>query len=196
MATNPITSPLPADLPENWSYGQTVAPNGTDAGLSQQHGYNYLMEQVNAAQEGVNTLNTNAGELQGQIDDIVDGTTAVGNADKLDGKQAADFAPAGYGLGSSPVYVSDWNEATKNGWYSSASVSAANQPRDGYFTGITCYTNDSYIVQRVTVYNSTNVPYVWYERRCVSGQWSEWRQDMPVAVQSSAPVRTDVLWAW
>ena len=56
MAVNPITTPLPADLPTNWTYGQTVAPAGSDAGLTEQHGYNYLMEQVNAAQEGVNTL--------------------------------------------------------------------------------------------------------------------------------------------
>ena len=56
MAENPITPPLPADLPENWQYGQIVAPAGADVGLSEQHGYNYLMAQVNAAQQGVNTL--------------------------------------------------------------------------------------------------------------------------------------------
>lgn len=52
-AINPITVPLPADLPENWTEGQTVAPAGTDAGLTEQHGYNYLMEQVNAAQQAL-----------------------------------------------------------------------------------------------------------------------------------------------
>lgn len=52
-AINPITVPLPADLPENWTEGQTVAPSGTDAGLTEQHGYNYLMAQVNAAQEAL-----------------------------------------------------------------------------------------------------------------------------------------------
>lgn len=56
MAVNPIQTPLPADLPEDWTYGQTVAPTGAEVGLSEQHGYNYLMEQVNAAQEGVNTI--------------------------------------------------------------------------------------------------------------------------------------------
>lgn len=56
MADNPITTPLPADLPEQWTYGQTVGPNGTDVGLTEQHGYNYLMRQVNATQEGVNAL--------------------------------------------------------------------------------------------------------------------------------------------
>lgn len=52
-AINPITVPLPADLPENWTEGQTVAPDGTDEGLTEQHGYNYLMAQVNAAQEAL-----------------------------------------------------------------------------------------------------------------------------------------------
>lgn len=56
MADNPITTPLPADLPEQWTYDQTVGPNGTDVGLTEQHGYNYLMRQVNATQEGVNAL--------------------------------------------------------------------------------------------------------------------------------------------
>ena len=50
MAENPIKTPLPADLPEDWTGGQTVAPTGAEVGLSEQHGYNYLMEQVNAAQ--------------------------------------------------------------------------------------------------------------------------------------------------
>lgn len=56
MAVNPIQTPLPADLPEDWTYGQTVAPTGAEVGLSEQHGYNYLMEQVNATQEAVNTI--------------------------------------------------------------------------------------------------------------------------------------------
>ena len=46
--------PLPADLPTDWQTGQTVAPTGEEAGLSAKHGYNYLMEQVNAAQRAVN----------------------------------------------------------------------------------------------------------------------------------------------
>ena len=53
MADNPITIPLPADLPEDWAENQIVAPEGQSAGLSQQHGYNYLMEQVNNAQEDI-----------------------------------------------------------------------------------------------------------------------------------------------
>ena len=51
---------LPADLPTNWTGGQIVAPNGADAGLPEQYGYNYLMKAVNAAQQAINPLG-NAG---------------------------------------------------------------------------------------------------------------------------------------
>lgn len=49
--------PLPADLPENWTSEQTVAPTGEEVGLSNQHGYNYLMKQVNNAQKAATALN-------------------------------------------------------------------------------------------------------------------------------------------
>ena len=48
-----ITVPLPADLPTDWEANDIVAPNGADVGLSEQHGYNYLMEQVNNAQTAI-----------------------------------------------------------------------------------------------------------------------------------------------
>lgn len=56
MADTPLLAPLPADLPEDWNAGQIVSPAGTDVGLTKQHGYNYLMEQVNAAQRGLNIV--------------------------------------------------------------------------------------------------------------------------------------------
>lgn len=48
--------PLPADLPENWTSGQIIAPTGAEAGLDNQHGYNYLMRQVNNAQRALKVL--------------------------------------------------------------------------------------------------------------------------------------------
>lgn len=56
MPNNPITVPLPQDLPTNWTYGQTIGAAGTDVGLTQQHGYNYLMQQVNAAQQAAQEI--------------------------------------------------------------------------------------------------------------------------------------------
>lgn len=66
MADRPLSNPLPADLPEDWTSGQIVAPSGADVGLSQQHGYNYLMEQVNAAQRAANAINESFDNISGK----------------------------------------------------------------------------------------------------------------------------------
>ena len=77
---------LPADLPENWTSGQIISPNGTEVGLDAKHGYNYLMKQVNAAQTGVNTLNDNMtgvaqeSTLQGVKTDVETLNTKVGSS--------------------------------------------------------------------------------------------------------------------
>ena len=52
---NIVNPNLPADLPTDWTTSQYVSPNGSEVSLSQQHGYNYLMEQVNAAQTALST---------------------------------------------------------------------------------------------------------------------------------------------
>lgn len=56
MAENPITVNLPADLPEDWAENEIVAPEGQSVGMTQQHGYNYLMEQVNNAQTAASQI--------------------------------------------------------------------------------------------------------------------------------------------
>lgn len=66
MADNPITVELPQDLPTNWTYGQTVGPNGADVGLTEQHGYNYLGKQVNAAQQAAKELGNAFPDLASQ----------------------------------------------------------------------------------------------------------------------------------
>lgn len=57
MADRPITQTLPADLPETWTDSQYVSPSGLEVGLTPQHGYNYLMRQVNETQRAVSTIN-------------------------------------------------------------------------------------------------------------------------------------------
>lgn len=57
MATKPLNANPVADLPENWTNGQTVAATGASVGLSTQHGYNYLMGKVNEALTDIGTIN-------------------------------------------------------------------------------------------------------------------------------------------
>ena len=57
MAQKPIATPLPKDLPENWTNGQVISVSGVDVGLTEKHGYNYLMKKVNQSQDGVNKVN-------------------------------------------------------------------------------------------------------------------------------------------
>lgn len=82
---------LPADLPTNWTQGQIISPNGTEVGLTEQYGYNYLNEQVNNTQtevnslstaqtntqQQVNTLNTQVGNIQGQVNTQGQSITAL-----------------------------------------------------------------------------------------------------------------------
>lgn len=65
MATKPIPTPLAADLPENWTVGQTIAPTGEEVGLSEQHGYNYLMAKVNEAITAINEINNGFEDIPG-----------------------------------------------------------------------------------------------------------------------------------
>lgn len=51
-----------ADLPEDWGYGQIVAPEGESVGLTPQHGYNYLMKKVNAAVRLINQIYEDMGQ--------------------------------------------------------------------------------------------------------------------------------------
>lgn len=53
---NFVTVGLPHDLPENWNENQYVSPGGTEVGLTSKHGYNYLMKQVNNAQQAAAEL--------------------------------------------------------------------------------------------------------------------------------------------
>lgn len=51
-----IKTPLSKDLPENWDDTKYVSPNGTEVGLTEKHGYNYLMKQVNNSHKGLEEL--------------------------------------------------------------------------------------------------------------------------------------------
>lgn len=55
-----VSVTLPQDLPTNWTDEQFVSPGGIETGLTPQHGYNYLMEQVNITQKAVQQLDEGA----------------------------------------------------------------------------------------------------------------------------------------
>nr|DAO99588.1 MAG TPA: hypothetical protein [Caudoviricetes sp.] len=84
--------PLPADLPENWTSGQIIAPTGAEAGLDNQHGYNYLMKQVNNAQKAATALNEgklylSGGTMTGPLI-LPGGLTALGYANNAGNRNA------------------------------------------------------------------------------------------------------------
>lgn len=126
MSTNrPLPSPLPADLPEDWQDGQIVAPQGPDVGLTEQHGYNYLMQQVNDAQRAANQLGADKQDkLTGTQGQVV-GFDAQGNA-------VPQAAPSGG--------VTSFNGRTgavkpQSGDYSVSQVTGAAPTASPVFTG-------------------------------------------------------------
>lgn len=81
---------LPADLPENWTQGQTISPNGTEVGLTEKHGYNYLMKQVNDTQTEVNNINT-------ALTDVAQQATVNEIKNKIGEESDADTQPTLFG---------------------------------------------------------------------------------------------------
>lgn len=81
---------LPADLPENWTRGQFVSPNGTETGLTEKHGYNYLMKQVNNTQTEVNNINT-------ALTDVAQQETVDEIKNKIGTESDADTQPTLFG---------------------------------------------------------------------------------------------------
>lgn len=81
---------LPADLPENWTQGQIVSPNGTETGLTEQHGYNYLMKQVNNTQTEVNNIND-------ALPDVAQQVTVEEINNKIGEESDADTQPTLFG---------------------------------------------------------------------------------------------------
>lgn len=81
---------LPADLPENWTRGQIVSPNGIETGLTEKHGYNNLMKQVNNTQTEVNNINT-------ALTDVAQQTTVNEINNKIGTESDADTQPTLFG---------------------------------------------------------------------------------------------------
>lgn len=154
MAENPITVNLPADLPEDWAENQIVAPEGQSAGLTRQHGYNYLMEQVNNAQTAANEI----------------------------GAAFAGLAPGGFGLGAPARIASSANDCKLSGWYMTA-FNVPNAPDgDGGYWLIRVDGRDDTVLYQTAYANQQNsgVPNsVICRRYYVNSEWSPWEYITP-----------------
>ena len=156
-----ITQPnLPADLPEDWNNSQYVSADGLVAGLTTKHGYNYLMEQVNAAQTAVNTLAEQAqtdltsvekqvGTLEQSVGGLEKGGfnataqrtgTTVTITGPEDAVTVTFLAPADWTEGDSYTYngqtitLTDLNgNPVKNGWKQGAPVTLSISGSTAYF---------------------------------------------------------------
>lgn len=156
-----ITQPnLPADLPEDWNNSQYVSADGLVAGLTTKHGYNYLMEQVNAAQTAVNTLAEQAqtdltsvekqvGTLEQSVGGLEKGGfnataqrtgTTVTITGPEDAVTVTFLAPADWTEGDSYTYngqtitLTDLNgKPVKNGWKQGAPVTLSISGSTAYF---------------------------------------------------------------
>mgnify|MGYP007055259675 CR=1 FL=1 len=114
--------PLPADLPENWTSGQIIAPTGAEAGLDDRHGYNYLMRQVNNAQKALKALAAQREEDLAKIkfwaspDPTSPAELFGGTWERIEGRfimGASDTYPAG-STGGSATHTQTENEIAKH----------------------------------------------------------------------------------
>ena len=145
---NIVNPNLPADLPTDWTTSQYVSPNGSEVSLSQQHGYNYLMEQVNAAQTAVNTLAEQAQEAVSGLESGALTATAArsGTTVAITGPEDAVtvtfLAPADWTEGDSytyngtPITVTDLNgNPVTDGWKQGAVLTFQISGGVAYFVG-------------------------------------------------------------
>lgn len=145
---NIVNPNLPADLPTDWTTSQYVSPNGSEVSLSQQHGYNYLMEQVNAAQTAVNTLAEQAQEAVSGLESGALTATAIrsGTTVAITGPEDAVtvtfLAPADWTEGDSytyngtPITVTDLNgNPITDGWKQGAVLTFQLSGGVAYFAG-------------------------------------------------------------
>lgn len=95
MATRPIPTPLAANLPEDWTVGQTIAPTGQEVGLAEQYGYNYLMAKVNEAIEAINLLNNGFADIPGGFIEMTESLPVLDRTENtLYGLVLVDFGAA------------------------------------------------------------------------------------------------------
>lgn len=177
--------PLPADLPENWTSGQIIAPTGAEAGLGNQYGYNYLMMQVNNAQRALKALAAQREEDLARIkfwssDDPTSPASFIGGTwERIEGKfimGASDTYPAGSTGGNLQMMLSPenipavefsipTNDTQKNDikvdkWGFMVSVSQETTDGGRFHTGLYGRTNNGN--SPVDILNPYYSMYIWH----------------------------------
>jgi hypothetical protein len=125
-----------------------------------------------------------------------DGAVNAGNADTVDGKHAVDFAPAGFGLGTSAAEISNIDLNTllgklQSGWYKGCNMPNAPDTGWWYLTHI-AYSDVNWCTQYVTAFGSGNTyaAGMTFIRAYHSNAWTTWRQvvttdQMPASLPAS-----------
>ena len=72
-----IVFPLVPDLPEDWVIDSTITPNGTEVGLTERYGYNYLMKMVNKSLKAVNQVDARITTSIANLEAIPKGIVAM-----------------------------------------------------------------------------------------------------------------------
>lgn len=110
----------------------------------------------------------------------------VDNADKLDGKHASDFAPAGFGLGGNGKRLAtstDLNTIIANGWYDVQNP--VNGPYStGWFNFIVMCSGDANYLTQLGFGMTVNIGHTYIRTRN-AGNWSAWTELYSTSVKPS-----------
>lgn len=122
-------------------------------------------------------ISPNCFAYKGQNIAVNNGVLQTGlNADKLDGKDATAFAPAGYGLGGAAGFAyGDWNDYTATGFYQGDNMVNAPPVIDGAHTWmfvIVMKHNDLHAMQRAVDFNNAAT----WQRIQTNGTWCPWKR--------------------
>ena len=129
----PAPANLPADLPENWQTNQIVSANGTEAGLDEKHGFNYLEKMLNKAHAAINAINTAFDGLsplihthnKSQITDFPSAMTPTAHKDTHATGGADALAAGDVGAATKPSIVTV--TFTTAGWIKNTSTTCYEQ---------------------------------------------------------------------
>ena len=174
-------------LSRSWAVGGTGVRPGEDADNAK-----YWAEQANAAAGGgVSSFNGRSGfvipqpgdytaemvkaipEIAGAVAGEFPVMTETGGL-LSSGKKPADFAPAGFGLGESCLEITDWNTATKNGWYRTTTYDPNNNAPDATaWYGYTVFYSTELLIQ-VAYHVDTDTEWRGATRFRRNDVWSPW----------------------